>query len=583
MKALNPLLLAIIISSLNTPSIASTVKYDFSAQIKSDRPNIILIATEDMNSRLGVYGDKVAKTPHLDAFAKESVRFTNAFTMAGVSAPSRAGLITGVFPNMIGLQHMRTATRPSGAYVGVPPSWIKGYPELLRRAGYFTYNDTKTDYQFTKGHADVGPFSLWSEHGNYSNIEDLLVPVAWRNYDLQGKPFFMNFNPQITHESALFTNKNAPDGFEFMVKVWDEVRSHYQYTPTDPASVTIEPWFEDTPETRKELATLYDNIQVMDMQVGNLINTLKQDSLWDNTIVIFTADNGDGLPRKKREGYDSGTHVPLMIYVPEKYRPSDWPAPGSVDERLISFEDLAPTILGYAKINVPYYMKGIDFSESNAPSRQFVYGARGRMDNVNMRSLFIRDKNYQYVRNFDNSPGASSIPFRDVQMTMQALVKAHNAHKLSKAQQSWFEPRPSEEFYDLKTDPWQLNNLVNDSEYQQQIKRLRQAMDDWRDTGNDMNLLSEDLMVNDLLSAQGKQQITLPPVATYDEVNNKIYLTNRTENASIGYSWDGKTWQLYTKSLILPPSKHTLLFKAVRYGWEESPLQSFSTGKKTFQ
>lgn len=574
---MKPLLLATMISGVLFHPAASANEHDFSAQINSVRPNIILILTEDMNPRLGVYGDKVARTPHLDALAKESVRFTHAFTMAGVSAPSRAGLITGAFPNTIGLQHMRTATRPGGGYVGVPPSWIKGYPELLRRAGYFTYNDTKTDYQFTKGHADTGPFSLWSQHGQYSNIKDLLVPAAWRNYDLQGKPFFMNFNPQITHESALFTKDNVPKGFEYITKVWDEVRSHYQYAATDPARVNIEPWYQDTPETRKELATLYDNIHVMDMQVGNLIDTLKQDKLWNNTIVIFAADNGDGLPRKKREGYDSGTHVPLMIHIPEKYRPAGWPAAGSVDQRLISFEDLAPTILGYASADVPDYMKGIDLSKSHAPARQFVYGVRGRMDNVNMRSLFIRDKHYQYVRNMDNTPGAVSIPFRDVQMTMRALVKAEQAHQLTKAQQSWFAPRPTEEFYDLQRDPWQLSNLAQDPDYQQQLTAFRQAMDNWRDSGNDMNLVKEDLMVSDLLNAQGEQQITLPPVATQDAVNNKIYLTNRTENASIGYSWDGKTWLLYTKALTPPAGKPSLQFKAVRYGWQESPLQALST------
>ncbi|GAA0504109.1 sulfatase-like hydrolase/transferase [Tatumella terrea] len=573
---MKPLLLSSMITGmLITPSV-NAVNMSFQPQIRSDRPNIILIATEDMNARIGAFGDPVANTPNLDALAKESVRFTNAFTMAGVSAPSRAGLITGVFAHTLGLQHMRTATRPEGAYVGVPPSWIKGYPELLRRSGYFTYNDTKTDYQFTRGHADVGPFSLWSAHGDYGNMDDLRVPVAWRNYDLQGKPFFMNFNPQITHESALFTDNNTPKGFEYITKVWNELRSYYRYTPTDPAKVVIEPWLVDTPETRQELAQLYDNIQVMDQQVGHLVRSLKKDKLWDNTIVIFTADNGDGLPRKKREGYDSGTHVPMMIHIPARYRPAGWPADGSSDDRLISFEDLAPTLLGYAGVKVPDYMKGVDLSKDNAPRREYVYGSRGRMDNLKMRSLFVRDKNFQYVRNLDSTPGGASIPFRNALRSMHDLVNAQQNKQLNPAQQAWFAPRPAEEFYDLRKDSAQLKNVIADKAYSAEIARFRKAMDDWRDQGNDTNLIDEGQMVADLLDANGQQHVTLPPVAMQDEVNHKIYLSNRTENASIGYSWDGKTWQLYTGAITPRSDQSVLHFKAVRYGWQESPTEQWT-------
>lgn len=122
---MKPLLLSSMITGMLIAPSVNAVNTHFQPQISSDRPNIILIATEDMNARIGAFGDKVANTPNLDALAKESVRFTNAFTMAGVSAPSRAGLITGVFSHTIGLQHMRTATRPEGPMSACLPPGLK--------------------------------------------------------------------------------------------------------------------------------------------------------------------------------------------------------------------------------------------------------------------------------------------------------------------------------------------------------------------------------------------------------------------------------------------------------------------------
>ncbi|MDR7345729.1 arylsulfatase A-like enzyme [Pantoea alhagi] len=551
----------------------------FQAQRNAERPNIILIAAEDMNTRLGVYGDKIAKTPHLDALAKEGVTFTQAFTMAGVSSPSRAGLITGVFSHQIGLQHMRTASRPAGGYVGVPPAEIKGYPELLRRAGYFTYNDVKTDYQFSNGFTDPGPFSLWSKNGTYSNFDDLLVPAAWRNFDLQDKPFFINLNPQITHESALFTHESAPAEFASMVDLWRKVREKYHYKPTDPATVNIASYWRDTPETRKELAIHYDNIQIMDQQVGDIIKKLKQDKLWDNTIVIFTADNGDGLPRHKREGYDSGTHVPLIIYMPQKYQPAHWKKPGEYDDRLVSFEDLAPTILGMASVAAPTYMQGINLIQPDAPQREYVYASRGRMDEANMRSWFIRSHKYQYVRNMDSTPGGTSIAFRNGLGITQALNQANAAHQLSAEQSSWFALRPKEELYDLSSDPAQTHNVADNPRYLAVLQQLREEMSRWRNGGNDMNLVDEDRMVADLLDEQGQQRVTLAPVVVQDEVDGKIYIANRTDNASIGYSFDGVNWELYNGSFTPPPNGKRLQVKAVRYGWKESPLVSINLHK----
>ena len=168
----------LVCAALNTAYCA-----DFSAQINSKRPNIVLITAEDCSQRFGAYGDSVANTPNIDKLAKESAIFDEVYTMAPVSSPSRAGLITGKFPQTQGLQHMRTINYPNNGYVGVPEPFVKGYPEILRANGYFTYVDTKTDYQFCTGPYDIGPFTLWDAHGDKTFEAALNVPIAYRHYD----------------------------------------------------------------------------------------------------------------------------------------------------------------------------------------------------------------------------------------------------------------------------------------------------------------------------------------------------------------------------------------------------------------
>ena len=127
------------------------------------RPNIVWISNEDMSPRLGAYGDALARTPVLDRLARESVRYTHAFTTAPVCAPSRAAIITGMYQTAIGAQHMRTTEdrvpELPGPYLAVPPFYVKAFPEYLRAAGYFTTNRAKTDYQFGV------PFTIWDDLG----------------------------------------------------------------------------------------------------------------------------------------------------------------------------------------------------------------------------------------------------------------------------------------------------------------------------------------------------------------------------------------------------------------------------------
>ena len=283
-----------------------------------------------MSPHLGVYGDALARTPALDRFARQAIRYTNAFSTAPVCAPSRAAIITGMYQTAIGAHHMRTTenTVPElpGPYLAVPPFYVKAFPEYLRAAGYFTSNRAKTDYQFGV------PFTIWDDLGNGAH---------WRNRPDPQQPFFSVFNLEITHESRIFPSSPARKGKPLV---------------TDQAKIAVPPYYPDTPAVREELARMYDNIADLDGQVAEILQQLQDDGLAENTIVFYWSDHGDGVPRAKRSLYDSGLRVPLMIRWPKTLAPTT--APGSVNDDLVSLLDLAPTVLALAGVEIPTHLQG---------------------------------------------------------------------------------------------------------------------------------------------------------------------------------------------------------------------------------
>ena len=303
-----------------------------------ERPNIVWISAEDMGPRLGSYGDTVANTPHLDALAQEGTRYTRVFTTAGVCSPSRAAIITGMHQVSLGAHHMRTLSGAPFApeptpYSVVPPHYVKTFTEYLRAAGYYTSNNVKEDYQFET------PVTAWDESSDSAH---------WRGRTDPAQPFFAVFNFTTTHESRIWPDPAAAAEAlglppAFAPPVPEPLR-------TDPEAVTVPPYYPDTPVVRRDIAQQYDNIATMDAQAGAVLAQLEEDGLADNTIVFFWSDHGDGLPRHKRWLYDSGLHVPMIIRMPGQQP--------SVNNDLISFLDLAPTVLSLAGIEPPAHMQG---------------------------------------------------------------------------------------------------------------------------------------------------------------------------------------------------------------------------------
>ena len=326
------------------------------------------------------------------------------FATAPVCAPSRAAIITGMYQTTLGAQHMRTTEdrvpELPGPYLAVPPFYIKAFPEYLRAAGYYTTNRAKTDYQFGV------PFTIWDDVGRTAH---------WRNRPDKSRPFFSVFNLEVTHESQIFPSSPARKGKPLV---------------TNPAAIDVPPYYPDTPAVREELARMYDNIADMDGQVGEILKQLADDGLAENTIVFYWSDHGDGVPRAKRSLYDSGLRVPLMIRWPKGL--GSTATPGSVRDELVSFVDLAPTVLALAGVEIPAHLPGrvlVGPKAGSAP--ELVFAARDRMDTEYDMMRSARDGRFLYIRNFSPElPYAGHITYRNQSAIMQEWFRLQADGKL---------------------------------------------------------------------------------------------------------------------------------------------------------
>lgn len=417
----------------------------------SDPPNILWITCEDIGPTLGCYGDQFAHTPNIDQLAEKSLVYENAFASAPICAPARSTLISGIYSTSLGTQHLRSQ-------IPVPGS-LQILPEYMDEYGYYTTNNSKTDYNFD-------PSGRWDENG---------PDAHWRNRP-RHTAFFSVFNFGITHEG----HANSSDESDL-----EQLALRH-----DPENLPLPPYYPDTPEMRNIWARQYDLISVMDKQVGALLNQLEEDGLTDNTIIFFFSDHGVGLPRYKRWMYNSGIHVPLIIHIPAKYRPMTRSFPHEQRDELVSFVDFAPTVLNLCDIRVPGTMEGRVFlGPERSKKRKYINAARSRADDIYDVSRAIRSDRFIYIRNYmPHRPYIrKAIIFSDRKRSFEELWRVKSLGQLPDPAEDMFEPKPSEELYDLKRDPHELNNLIDSPEHQQILNQMQDALHDWildtRDTG----------------------------------------------------------------------------------------------------
>ena len=519
-----------------------------------------MIVAEDMSPRVGVYGDALAKTPSIDRLANEGVMYTSMHTISGVCAPSRSSLVTGVYATSMGTHQMRTSqgrlSETIKGYEAVPPPDVKAFPELLRAGGYSTANWAKKDYQFGE------PFTLWDvdDGGFWGPIDAAL----WRRLP-EEKPWFVMMNLVSTHESYLVVPGDYPKQWAPFTNILLKERKRTTTAITNPNAVSVPPYLIDSTETRTSIAQHYDNIAFMDTQVQSILEALAEDGLEDNTIVIFTTDHGDPVPRAKRAIYDSGTHVPFIVRYPSGE------GAGTVETRLTSFVDIAPTVLRWAGMAPPDFIQGQDLV--TAVPRRYVFAGRDRMDQVQDRARSVRDARFKLIQNFmPDVPYFRPLVFRDMFPSMQSLWQAQASGQLTEQQAFYFQAsRPNYELYDLRADPHEIDNLAGNPDYEKELNRLIAALEDWYVQVGDRADVSEREMVFEMWQGESQPE-TAPPTAKIEALEagaKKISLTAATKGASIGYKKNDGSWQIYTRPVRLNKTD-TLLAKAIRYGYKES-------------
>lgn len=465
-------LMLILVASLTSAAERPTV----------NRPNIVWISCEDISPQLGCYSDSTATTPNLDKFASESTLFSHAFSCHGVCAPSRTGIITGMYPISLGANHMRSQV--------TLPDHVKLFPRYLKEAGYYCTNNSKTDYNLVWDQKAV-----WNESSGKAH---------WKNRPLKGTPFFAVFNLTMTHESKVW-----PKGWIDVVKDLPESQRHKA------ENMIVPPLYPDTPAVRADLARLADLITVMDQQVGILLQELSDAGVADNTVVMFWSDHGNGLPRSKRWTYDSGSHVPLIVRVPETLRTQYHAAPaGTRDDRMINLIDLGPTALSLAGVPVPDHMHGTPFlGTQNNESREYIYGARDRLDERFDMVRTVRSRSHRYVRNLMPwRPALQHVAYGEQNEILREMRTLLAAGELASQSSQWFKsPRTAEELYDLEADPWELVNVADDPAHKATLETLRAECDRWQVEVRDVHLLPE-IMLDEAEREHGCRWKTLQGV-----------------------------------------------------------------------
>ena len=415
-------------------------------------PNILWIIAEDLSPDLACYGNEEVKTPNLDQLAANGLRFEKAFTTAPVCAPSRTALAVGMYQTAINAHHMRYPDSLKNEL----PGEVLPINEIFRRNGYQTAiikdapGKGKTDWSFA------------SEFAKYdvNHWEDLSSE----------KPFFGVVNLRLTHRPFERDTLN----------------------PIAPAQVKVPPYYPNHQVAQEDFAQYLESVQLMDGLVGQVLDSLEQNGLKENTIVIFLGDHGRPMSRGKNNLYDSGMQIPLIMMAPPG---SKWELElqkGTTYKPLVSAIDITASSLAFAGIEKPEWMQGrVLFGDDKEAERQAVYCALDRIGESEFKSRAVRTQKWKYIKNYhrETSINEMATAYRKAMHPIYHLLKIYDEKgMLTPIQQALVRPMPAEELYDLENDPLEINNLAGKADFTVQLKDMQGKLRQWQSTSKDYGM-----------------------------------------------------------------------------------------------
>ena len=430
------------------------------------RPNFVFVVSEDNSIHyLSLYGNKLGITPNIEQLADNGLTFNHAFSGAPVCSVARTTLATAMHAPRVGFQYHRKSA------LATLPSGVKPWSQVLRENGYYTSNNSKTDYNFKVDRKDA-----WDMSSN---------KATWRKRPNKAMPFFHMQSFAESHESRL----------HFPIKKMETP------TKTSPNDVVLQPYFPDTPIMRYTKAQYYDQMRLIDNHVGRIIKQLKEDSLLEDTFVFYFGDHGGVMPRSKGYAYESGLHIPLVVRIPENFKHLIDHKRGTRTDGFVSFIDFGPTVLNLASI-VPHKeldgqaFFGKDISATDLAKRDEVFGHADRFDEKFDMVRTYRKGKWKYIRNYQAyyADGLQN-NYRYRQLAYDNWRNLYRADRLNPVQRQFFERRPVEQLFNLENDPHEINNLAADSDQAKRLTEMRRLLKNKIKSINDLSFYPENRMV----------------------------------------------------------------------------------------
>ncbi len=451
MKILNLTLLA---------SLPLTAAISCAEKEQIDQPNILWVFGEDISPWMPIYGDSTVMTPNIDFLAENGVTYTNCYSTCSVSSPCRSALVTGMMQTTIGMHNHRTGR--TDEVIMELPEGIEALPVIMRQAGFHTFNSGKDDFNWQYNWDDywTGPHTQKRFFGKEGT-------GSW-NDRAEGQKFF--------GEIELFggKNHNAVDD------------------PVDISRINVPPYYPNVDMMREQLATHYNQIKLTDEEIGTLLEQMKRDGVYENTIIIFLSDNGYQTLRDKQFLYDGGIHMPFIITAPGNHKLLEQYGfeIGSVNDEMISLLDVTATTLAMANIEIPEYMESQNLLAEDY-HRDWIVAARDRCDFTIDRIRAIRDKEFKYIRNFMTDRPLMQSQYRDITPAYKNFMEVWKSGVAPFADEWLSDERAAEELYDIVNDPHEIHNLAADPAYAEVLAKMRSRLETWIEETDDKGQYAE--------------------------------------------------------------------------------------------